>query len=232
MAMAGSAVGAVLFIWAIGALLGGDHVPSVRGAAHDALLVTRAPSSPPATGRIQVRGGSTASPSASSSVLATTSAAVTATTGAGSGQSTTTKPTTTTTTTPAAPQACPDSVLTVTAMSTRPVIQVGDHPELILRIGNAGPVPCVRDVSRQFRSVSILAADGTPLWSSRNCYTVTTHEIRTLQPNQTLTYSVVWAGRTDAPGCPAHRTTVRPGRYQVVGALGSITGPATELTIT
>lgn len=227
--MAGSAVGAVLFIWAIGALLGGNDVPSVRGAAHDVPLATSAPSSnPPATGRIPVRGSMTSPASASSSVRATPT----------TGPATTTPPTTTvtaattTTTSPAPPQACPDSVMRVTATAAQPVYQVGDHPRLTLRIANGGGVPCVRDVSRQFRSISLLSADGrTTLWSSSYCYAVPTHEILTLQPGQAVAYAITWAGRTAAPGCPVHRTTVPAGKYELVGRLGSVTSPPTVLTI-
>src|SRR5262245_17570710 len=110
--MAGTAVGAVLFVWAIGALLGGnDTVPAVRGASDGVPPATAAPSSnPPATGRLVVRGSSTSSPSPSSSTAAPT---------------TTTRPTP-----PPPPQACPDSVLRVTVTSGQPVYQVGDHPRL------------------------------------------------------------------------------------------------------
>lgn len=219
MAMAGTAVGAVLFVWAIGALLGGnDTVPSVRGASDGVPLATSAaPSSnPPATGRVLVRGSSTNSPSPSSSSAAPST-------------TTTTRPTPTT---PAPPQACPDSAMRVTVTAGRPVYQVGDHPRLTLHIANAGKVACVRDVSRQFRSTSVLSADGKKtLWSSNDCYTARTHEIRTLRPGQSVSYSITWAGRTAAPGCPVHRTTVPAGKYRLVGRLGSITGPATPLTI-
>jgi hypothetical protein len=123
-------------------------------------------------------------------------------------------------------------VLRVTATAGQPVYQVGDHPRLTLRIANGGPVACVRDVSRQFRSISVLSADGrTTLWSSSYCYTVPSHEIRTLQPNQGVTYAVTWFGRTAAPGCPVHRTTVPAGRYELVGRLGAVTSPPTILTI-
>lgn len=225
--MAGSAVGAVLFIWAIGALLGGNTAPSLRGAADGVPLATSAasasnpPSSnPPASGGLS--GSPTSSVSPTPSVTVTTPTVTTVTTTR-----------TTTTTTPAPLQACPDSVMRVTVTSNQPVYQVGDHPKLTLHIANGGPVPCVRDVSRQFRSIEIRSADGgTTLWSSSDCYTFTSHEIPTLQPNESLSYSVVWAGRTDAPGCPtAHRTTVPAGKYELVGKLGTITGPPTALTI-
>jgi hypothetical protein len=115
----------------------------------------------------------------------------------------------------------------------RPSYQVGDQPLLTLHIVNAGAVPCVRDVSRQLRSIELFAANGrTILWSSSYCYTVHTDEVRTLQPDESLAYSVAWAGRTAAPGCPPNRTTVPAGRYELAGRLGTLTGPRTPLTLT
>jgi hypothetical protein len=218
-ATAGTAVGALLFIWAIGALLGGGDTPSVRGAANirdsGVALATTAPASnPPATGRLAARGSATNSPSASASRPAATTT------------------TTTSVPPPGPPQPCPDSVIRVTATSEQPGYLVGEHPVLILHIANGGPVPCVRDISHQYRSVLVLSADGkTRLWSSSDCYQLTTNEIRTLQPNESLTYGVAWGGRTSAPGCPVHRATVGAGTYQLVGQLGSITGPPAILTL-
>jgi hypothetical protein len=118
----------------------------------------------------------------------------------------------------------------VTVTTGRSAYRVGDQPRLTLHISNAGPVPCVRDVSRRLRSIEVRS--GTKiLWSSSYCYTVSTDEIRTLAPGESLAYSVVWAGRTAAPGCPAHRTTVPAGHYHLVGRLGTVTGPPTPLVL-
>ncbi|HEX4701234.1 MAG TPA: hypothetical protein VH352_03820 [Pseudonocardiaceae bacterium] len=226
-ATAGSAIGALLFVWAIGALLGGNDAPSVKGTANAANLraggvhlATTAPASnPPATGTITVHGSATSSPSTSPSLSTHPTSTPTATT-------TTAPPPP-----PGPPQPCPDSVLRVTVTATQPSYPVGQRPVLTLHITNAGQVACVRDVSRQFRSIQVMAGT-VRLWSSGDCYSLATNEIRTLQPNQSLTYGVAWAGRTSAVGCPANRTTVPAGQYQLVGHLGAIAGPPTTLTLT
>jgi hypothetical protein len=121
----------------------------------------------------------------------------------------------------------------LTVTSGQPSYSVGQHPLLTLHIANAGPVACVRDVSRQFRSIVLMSADGkTRLWSSSDCYSVTTDEVRTLAPGQSLGYSVAWAGRTSAPGCPAGRIAVPAGTYRLVGELGSLSGPPATLSLT
>lgn len=217
MAMAGTGLGALLFVWAIGALLGGTDTPSVHGTAQHVPLATTRPSSPPPAGKLPVRGGAT-----SSAMSSTTTPAPTTTT-------TTVVPTTS----PPPPGPCPDSVIKLTVTSAQPSYAVGQRPALTLHVTNGGPVACTRDVSRQYRSILVLSADGTArLWSSSDCYSVTTNEVHLLQPGQTLSYGVTWAGRTSAPGCPGRRATVPAGTYQLVGQLGSLTGPPATLTLT
>lgn len=247
--MAGSAVGAVLFVWAIGALLGGSDVPSVKGAANvraDGVpLASAVPSSnPPPTGRLLLGSGSSSSASASASAAAARPGApVVSVSGtpvvpagplarSGSVSASVTATPTTTTPPPAAPKACPDSVMNVTATAAAPVYNVGDKPVLTLHISNFGPVACVRDISHQLRSIEILSAGGKArIWASSDCYTVDTNEVRTFKPNQTYAYSVAWAGRTSGPGCPSARTTVPAGTYEVVGKLGKLVGAPTPLTL-
>jgi len=218
MAMAGTGLGALLFVWAIGALLGGTDTPSVHGTAQHVLLATTRPSSPPPAGKLPIRGGATSSARPSATTPPPT---------------TTTTTTVVTTTSPPPPGPCPDGVMKLTVTSAQPSYAVGQRPSLMLHITNGGPVACTRDVSRQYRSILVLSADGTArLWSSSDCYSVTTNEVHLLQPGQTLSYGVTWAGRTSAPGCPGRRTTVPAGTYQLVGQLGSLTGPPATITLT
>jgi hypothetical protein len=219
--MAGLGVGAVLFVWAVGALLGGGDTPSVRGTANERadgvpLTTTEPASNPPPTGLLLLPG------SPSSSASSATTAPVT------------TSPTPTpTTTTPAPPRPCPDSVMRVTVTTPKPVYHVGDQPMLTLHITNAGRAPCLRNVSHQLRSIEIIPVHSRkPLWASNYCYQASSDEIRLLQPGRGLAYPIQWAGRTAAPGCPTSRTTVPPGTYDAVGILGHLAGPRTPITLT
>ena len=218
LAAVGSGLSALLFLWAVGALLGGNSSPSVSGMANGVPL-TPAPSSsnPPAVGRI-AQAGATSSSSASSSVSVTLSAPASPVG--------TTPP-------PGPPQPCPDSVLRLTATVAQPSYPVGQRPLFTLHVANTGPVPCTRDVSRQLRELLVLpVAGGAPLWGSDDCYTAGTHEIRTLQPGQEIAYSVAWAGRTSAPGCPAGRHTVAAGQYTVIARLGALASAPTPFALT
>jgi hypothetical protein len=234
LAAVGSVLAVVLLAWLIGGLVEADDQHPVKGTANTADVGGRAQSgstvrltservsAPPSSpGPDDPRGSVTASPSSSSTTSpppATTASPVVTTT-------TTTPP-------PGPPATCPDKVMKVVAAPDVPSYPVGARPLLKLRIINAGPVPCTRDLNRKLREILVLGADGARLWSSNDCYGPPEADVRVLAPNQAVEFSVNWAGRTSAPGCPVDRETVPAGKYQVVGKLGPLTGPPTQLTLT
>jgi hypothetical protein len=223
----GTVVVVIVMIWVAGALLG-SATSAIQGTADDhaagvPLASTSVqPSNPPPTGRLSRPG----SPSSSSSALPTSSVVPTPSVVATTTPATPPPP-------PAPPQPCPDSVTLVTATVGAPSYRVGARPVFTLHITNVGPVACTRDVSHQFRALVVVPVGSTaPLWSSSDCYAVVTHEVPLLQPGQAVSYSVDWAGRTSAPGCPGSRTVVPAGQYEVIGKLGNLTGAATPFTLT
>ncbi|MCG8924403.1 hypothetical protein [Lentzea sp. CC55] len=120
---------------------------------------------------------------------------------------------------PGPPQACPDDVIGVVAKVDKPLHTVGDQPGLSMDIVNNGPVPCIRDIGRQHRELTVLTADGaTVLWSSNHCLSAVGTEVRVLQPKELFNYGTKWAGSTSRPGCGAH-TRVGPGDYLLVAKL-------------
>ncbi|HEX3590430.1 MAG TPA: hypothetical protein VHV74_12435 [Pseudonocardiaceae bacterium] len=123
--------------------------------------------------------------------------------------------------------------MSVTVTTGQPSYPSGSRPVLTLHIANAGKVSCVRDVSHQLRSIEVLAVGNPkPVWMSSYCYALNTHEIHTFKPGESLSYTIQWAGRTAAPGCPVQRTTLPAGKYEVIGRLGSLAGRPTPLTLT
>lgn len=120
---------------------------------------------------------------------------------------------------PGPPQPCPDDVIGVTAKANKPFYTLGDQPELSMDITNTGPVPCIRDIGRQHRELTVLTADGaTVLWSSNHCLNAVGTETRVLQPKETFNYGTKWAGSTSKEGCGAH-TRVGAGDYLLVAKL-------------
>ncbi|SDO89524.1 hypothetical protein [Lentzea jiangxiensis] len=124
-----------------------------------------------------------------------------------------------TTPAPSPPGPCPDDVIGIVAKVDKPLHTVGDQPELSMDIANNGPVPCIRDIGRQHRELTVLTADGaTVLWSSNHCLSAVGTEVRVLRPKELFNYGTKWAGSTSRPGCGAH-TRVGPGDYLLVAKL-------------
>lgn len=223
---AGASVLAVgLLAWLIGGLVEADDQHPVRGTASGSVLggasgdghATSAPPHPSSPGPDDPRGSVTASPT--SGATHPSPAPVPATTTAPPPP-------------PGPPVRCSDSVVQVVAAPDAPSYPVGGRPLLRLRITNVGATPCTREVSRNLREILLLAPDGRRLWSSNDCYGPPEQDVRVLQPNQPAVFTVTWAGRTSAPGCPLNRETVPAGTYQVVGKLGALVGRPTPLTLT
>src|SRR5262245_11618970 len=236
MAAGVSVLAVVLLAWIIGGLVEADDQHPVQGTASASVLggptasgvrVTSNPASAPPSspGPNDPRGSVTASPRSGSP----------SSEGARPG-TTTPPPAPTTTTTPPPPPGppgpCPDAVVRVAATTDVPSYPVGARPLLRLVVTNAGPVPCTRDVSHQLREILVLGLDGTRLWSSNDCYGPPGADVRELPPNQPVAFTVNWAGRTSAPGCPLDRDTVQAGSYQVIGKLGALQSQPAPLTLT
>ncbi|TDV40734.1 hypothetical protein [Actinophytocola oryzae] len=210
-----SVLAMVLLAWLIGGLVEADDQHPVRGTAGGTDLgdgttgkqtpstSASAPSSSP--GPASPSGSTTASPPAPTSAAAPP---------------------------PGPPGPCADTATRVAATPDVPSYPVGARPLLRLVVTNVGPVPCVRDLSRQLREILVLGADGARLWSSNDCYAPPEQDVRVLPVNQPVEFTVNWAGRTSAPGCPLNRETVPAGTYQVVGHLGALTSPPAALTLT
>jgi hypothetical protein len=133
---------------------------------------------------------------------------------------------------PPPPQPCPDPAIAVYAEAEQPSYQVGQRPPLRLLIVNSSAVACYRDVSRNIRELVITTPDGTRVWSSNDCYSPPGEEIRLIQPGERLLFTVTWAGRTSAPGCPNRRRSVPAGSYLLTGKLGAVTGVPVPLELT
>jgi hypothetical protein len=211
LAVALSVGAVVLLAWIIGRLVGGaDEAPLTGTAAR--------PSRPPSTSR--PAGG----PSSSSASMSPSASAVAVAIPS---------PPPAPAPPPLPPQPCPDPAVQLVAESAQPGYRVGQQPLLRLVIVNAGPVPCLRDVSRSTRELVITSADGANrLWSSNDCYSPPGADTRLLQPGERLTFTVTWAGRTSAPGCPSRRRPVPAGSYLVTPRLGALAGPPMTLVLT
>jgi hypothetical protein len=219
----------LLLAWIIGGLVGSADDQPVQGTAGTRDLVATPSSAPPSARP----AGPSASPTSRGFTASATASPVASPTSPPAAAPVM-SPTTSTSRRPSPPpKHCPDGVIRVAAMSGAQSYRVGERPLLRLLVVNTGPVPCTRDVSRNLRELVIMAAGGRKrLWSSNDCYPPTDRDVRVLAPGNPVRFSLNWAGRTSAPGCPVDRVTVESGTYRLIGKLGKITSPPARLTLT
>ena len=207
-AVVATIVAVVLLAWIIGGLIGDDGPGDTAMPNMAGMLPTRPsapPSSPPPMTRYTKTAGSTTKP-----------------------------PPKTTKSKPQPPLTCSDAAITVSADLGAKRYQVGQRPVLKIVVGNRGQLPCTRDISRKLRELIVVSGDGVKrLWSSNDCADFgSDKDVRLLKPGQKVSFSITWAGRTSARGCPAQRTTVGAGKYYVVAKLGKLAGHPVPLQLT
>ncbi|ANZ36748.1 hypothetical protein BBK82_12375 [Lentzea guizhouensis] len=120
---------------------------------------------------------------------------------------------------PGPPQPCPDDVIGVVAKVGKASYTLGEQAELSMDVANNGEAPCIKDIGREHRELTVLTADGaTVLWSSNHCLAAVGKEMRVLAPKEIFTFGTRWAGSTSKPGCGAH-TRLGAGDYLLVAKL-------------
>ena len=118
------------------------------------------------------------------------------------------------------------------ATSNAPSFAVGSTPILGMTVTNTGAVACQRDVSGTLQTFTVLAADGSRVWSTGDCFPGEGTEVRELTPGQTVKYTVKWSGTSSAPGCTGDRAPVPAGDYSVVAQLGGLASQPAAFAMT
>jgi hypothetical protein len=130
---------------------------------------------------------------------------------------------------PADPVACTDKMIAVRAEVDGPEHRVGERASLRLVVTNSSDQPCVRDLDPGRQEIVVWSADGSErLWSSNDCSSAKGADLRTLAPGEPVSFSVRWAGRTSAPGCPERREVVPPGEYRLLTRVDDVISPPTQ----
>ena len=111
-----------------------------------------------------------------------------------------------------------------------PVYRVGDLPVLELTVANVSAITCTRDLGAAQQEV-LLYAGKTRLWSSNDCYPGGAREVQALLPREHATFSVTWSGLSSQPRCAGTRTRVGPGRYRLLGRIGTLRSLPATLTL-
>jgi hypothetical protein len=129
---------------------------------------------------------------------------------------------------PTGPVPCSNAMIAVTAEVGSPEHHVGERPLLRLAVTNTSEQPCVRDLDPARQEIVVWSGDGVDrLWSSNDCGNASNIDLRTLVPDQPVTFTLRWAGRTSTPGCVEERTVVPAGAYRVMARVDDVISPPT-----
>jgi hypothetical protein len=120
---------------------------------------------------------------------------------------------------------CTDSAIDVEPSLERPKYTVGEKPKMKLTIRNVSEEKCWRDVGADFQELRVMLG-GQRIWSSDDCAPLHGWDNREFAPHQSISFTLVWAGTTSKPNCPAPRVQTKPGTYQLYARLGTeMSGP-------
>jgi hypothetical protein len=134
---------------------------------------------------------------------------------------------------PSPPSPCTNDMIAVGAEVVGPEHRVGERMVLRLVVTNSSAQPCVRDLDPVRQEIVVWSADGSQrLWSSNDCSSAKGADLRTLAPGEPLAFTVRWAGRTSAPGCPERRDTVPAGEYRLLTRVDDVISPPTQFVRT
>lgn len=134
------------------------------------------------------------------------------------------------------PRACTDAELRITAKPTATSVGRGEDLLIYLLIKNVSARTCTRDIGPDLQELRIVEG-ADKVWSSDDCGVARGSNVRSFIPNFEVSFNVDWNGKmsttctgtgsTRAPAGPAPE----PGRYQVLGRVGTAQSKAITLTI-
>jgi hypothetical protein len=137
---------------------------------------------------------------------------------------------------PVDPAACTDSELRVTAKPSATTVTRGHDVVIYLLIKNISGRTCTRNIGPDLQELRIVLG-AEKVWSSDDCGTAKGNNVKSFQPNLEVSFNVDWNGRTSTicSGTGSSRAPAGPfpdpGRYQVLGRVGTDQSKAVTLTI-
>ena len=116
---------------------------------------------------------------------------------------------------------CADGALQVEAAAEQAAYPVGASPRLELRITNAGPMACSRDLGQA--AVELLVFSGADrIWSSDDCAPGGGADLTALEPGAVEVSRVTWSGTRSLPGCAGSKARAVAGTYRVTARIGAL----------
>jgi hypothetical protein len=78
--------------------------------------------------------------------------------------------------------------------------KVSQSMKLTMRIMNTSATACLRDVGSGVNEITIISGPAL-IWSTDHCNTSTATDVRTLAPNQPVSFTATWDGMQTSKGC-------------------------------
>nr|BFE58170.1 hypothetical protein GCM10020063_026960 [Dactylosporangium thailandense] len=206
-------VGVLLIVWIL-VRGGGDSKPSAVSSG-------AASARPGPLGSSAAGGGPATEPSAPQIVPASPD----------TGADTSAPPATERSAPPANVAPCTDEQIAVTVTASPSPGPVGGTFTFGINIASRAADWCSRDLGPGAQEIRVMQ-NGTLLFSSDDCDTKTTSDVRAFAAGDAVRYRFVWSSyRTTPHTCAPAQSPAPAGTYQVVARVGSKVSPATDFTI-
>jgi hypothetical protein len=135
-------------------------------------------------------------------------------------------------TTDAAAGPCAAKDLALSARADADVYTPARRPRLTIGIANKGTKPCTRDLGQGARQI-VITSGNDRVWSSDDCSPGGGSQVVTLLPGAApTTFTVTWARKRSAPGCPPGMRDAEPGTYRMRARFGDLTSSEDGFSLT
>jgi hypothetical protein len=136
---------------------------------------------------------------------------------------------------PVDPRACADAELKVTAKPVATTVNQGSNLLIYLLIKNVSNRTCTRDIGPDLQELRVVQG-AEKIWSSDDCDPPRGSNVHTFQQGLEVSFNVEWNGKLSTSCSTTVKRTPTgpmpdPGKYQVVGRVGTKLSDAVTLTI-
>jgi len=136
---------------------------------------------------------------------------------------------------PVDPRACTDAELKVTAKPVATTVNRGTSLLIYLLIKNVSDRTCTRDIGPDLQELRVVQG-AERIWSSDDCDPPRGSNVHTFQQGLEVSFNVEWNGKMSTSCSTTVKRTPTgpapdPGKYQVVGRVGTKLSDAVTLTI-
>lgn len=119
------------------------------------------------------------------------------------------------------PGYCQDGNIKVSVKPTRSTFPPTEDATFRLSIVNVGGGPCRYEVGPRGWEATVESGI-TPIWNSDHCAVAEASRLRTLQPGEPVTATIVWDRIRSEHGCPSGQPAAAAGTYTLIAKAGNV----------